>query len=86
MLLVTAAAVAIACSVGFAFTDESDEVSVDRTASEPNENLVTVPEFIATNEWQELLPGQGVPPVSNQLRPYQYDSNLTAVYLSVMSC
>ncbi|CAI5727299.1 unnamed protein product [Hyaloperonospora brassicae] len=62
ILLVTAAAVAIACSVGTSFTDESDEVSVDRTASEPDENLVTVAEFIATNEWQELLPGQGVPP------------------------
>ncbi|KAL4136961.1 hypothetical protein PRIC2_000489 [Phytophthora ramorum] len=54
-LLLTAAAVAIALSVSVA----SAEVSVDVNAA--SKSTAKVPEFVATNEWQELLPGQGVP-------------------------
>ncbi|TDH70715.1 hypothetical protein CCR75_008874 [Bremia lactucae] len=44
-------------------TDDQSKKSVDVevTEVEPNGNDKPVPEFVATNEWQDLLPGQGVP-------------------------
>lgn len=63
-LLLTAAAVAVTLCVTAVSAKQHQKVSVDISAPEPDANGVTVPEFVATNEWQELLPGQGVPRVS----------------------
>ncbi|ETL42760.1 hypothetical protein F441_06744 [Phytophthora nicotianae CJ01A1] len=60
-LLLTATTLLIALAVGSASAAEQGKVSVELTESEPDTSGVTVPEFVATNEWQELLPGQGVP-------------------------
>ncbi|KAG7390332.1 nucleotide exchange factor sil1 [Phytophthora pseudosyringae] len=60
-MLLTAAAVLIALAVGAASAEEHNKVSVEITEAEPDASGVTVPEFVATNEWQNLLPGQGVP-------------------------
>ncbi|RAW33435.1 hypothetical protein PC110_g10227 [Phytophthora cactorum] len=60
-LLLTATALLIAFAVGAASAEEQGKVSVEITESEPDTIGVTVPEFVATNDWQELLPGQGVP-------------------------
>ncbi|GMF16915.1 unnamed protein product [Phytophthora fragariaefolia] len=54
-LLLAAAVVAITLSSA----EQTQKVSVDVSASEADASGVTVPEFVATNEWQELLPGQG---------------------------
>lgn len=63
LLLLTATAVLIALSASAAFAEEHGKVLVDVAALETDASGVTVPEFVATNEWQELLPGQGVPRV-----------------------
>ncbi|KAE9358993.1 hypothetical protein PF008_g2423 [Phytophthora fragariae] len=60
-LLLTAAAVAVTLSVCSVSAEQHQKVSVDVSAPEADASGVTVPEFVATNEWQELLPGQGVP-------------------------
>jgi uncharacterized protein (DUF2141 family) len=64
ILLLLAAITLVALSVSAASANEKSKVSVDITASEQDANGVTVPEFVATSEWQELLPGQGVPRVN----------------------
>ncbi|KAL3668202.1 hypothetical protein V7S43_007063 [Phytophthora oleae] len=58
LLLVAAVALTI---FAVTFAEANGKVSVELTESEPDASGVTVPEFVATNEWQELLPGQGVP-------------------------
>ena len=63
-LLLTAATVLLACSVSVTSAEEREKASENLAASAPDASKVTVPEFVATKEWQELLPGQGVPRVS----------------------
>ncbi|KAG1708433.1 hypothetical protein DVH05_025112 [Phytophthora capsici] len=58
--LLLAATVTLAV-IAVASAEANSKVSVELTESQPDVNGVTVPEFVATNEWQELLPGQGVP-------------------------
>ncbi|GMF09285.1 unnamed protein product [Phytophthora lilii] len=60
-LFLVAATALVALSISAASGEQHQKVSVDVSASEAETNGVTVPEFVATNEWQELLPGQGVP-------------------------
>ncbi|CAI5745516.1 unnamed protein product [Peronospora destructor] len=59
-LLLTAATVLLACSVCFTFAEGRKKISANLATSMPDANKVTVPEFVATNKWQELLPGQGI--------------------------
>ncbi|OWZ18714.1 hypothetical protein PHMEG_0007143 [Phytophthora megakarya] len=57
-LLLTVVAVLVALAVSVVSAEKQEKVSVDISASDSDS---TVPEFVATNEWQELLPGQGIP-------------------------
>ncbi|POM66581.1 Hsp70-like protein [Phytophthora palmivora] len=61
LLLLLAISVALVAIGVSSVPVEDGKVSVDIAASETDNNGVTVPEFVATDEWQELLPGQGVP-------------------------
>ncbi|CAH0477769.1 unnamed protein product [Peronospora belbahrii] len=60
-LLLTAATSLLTCAFSVTSNEESDKIPVRFAASEPDASEVTVPEFVATNNWQELLPGQGIP-------------------------
>ncbi|KAI9919384.1 hypothetical protein PsorP6_017369 [Peronosclerospora sorghi] len=59
-LLALVATFLVTFSTDASTKEEKNDVSSQSLATSTNE--ATVPEFIATKDWQELLPGQGVPP------------------------
>ncbi|KAF4042284.1 hypothetical protein GN244_ATG05654 [Phytophthora infestans] len=61
LLMLAVTALLIVLALGAASAEEHGKVSVEITESEQDTTGVTVPEFVATNEWQTLLPSQGVP-------------------------
>lgn len=58
-----AAVVAVDTPEEAAVAGKSDEASAQLSGKQAK-----VPEFVATNVWQELLPGQGIPKVSSPTR------------------
>ncbi|CAI5704551.1 hypothetical protein KXD40_001469 [Peronospora effusa] len=61
LFLTAATVLLLALPVCITSAEEREKVTGTLTASAPDASKATVPEFVATDKWQELLPGQGVP-------------------------